>query len=328
MSIMKTGQQRIWIMVGLIVGCYVLVCPLCHGSADPFLDGQIKVLDHRIGSWERSGQIVGWLVFLVFVIGLVVAALQAVTAWWMKILTGVLSVLSAGFVGYYHQFFPADDRSYNKAVRQARGLVETFVLQLEQYPTLDAPTKSGLYSKFQGLIKQVETIENATIYNSAGTSDTEIAQPNSGLNLLPSAHAQPNPDAARVPDWVSNVPSDEKNFYFLGKATAKSFEEARANALLNGRQAATAMFVKLAKGSETLAAKPQLVDQLVGALASSAEIAQTFVAPDSAAGEYRGYALLRVSRSAARFAAESIFVQTSTPYDKTFLDQVQKNEKN
>jgi hypothetical protein len=88
------------------------------------------------------------------------------------------------------------------------------------------------------------------------------------------------------------------------------------------------MFVKLAKGSETLAAKPQLVDQLVGALASSAEIAQTFVAPDSAAGEYRGYALLRVSRSAARFAAESIFVQTSTPYDKTFLDQVQKNEKN
>lgn len=322
---MKIGQQRIWIMVGLIVGCCLLVCPLCQGSADPFLDGQIKVLDHRIGSWERSGQIVGWLVFLVFVIGLVVAALQAVTARWMKILTGVLSVLSAVFVGYYHQFFPADDRSYNKAAREARGLVEAFVFELEQYPTLDAPTKTGLHSKYQSLLGQIETIGNATIYNAVGTSGTEVTKPSAGLNLLPSAYAQPNPDAARVPDWVNSVPSDEKNFYFLGKATAKSFEEAKDNALLNGRQAATAMFVKLAKDSATLAAKPQLIDQLVSALVSSAEIAQTFVAPDSGAGGYRGYALVRVSRNAARFAAESIFVQTSTPYDKAFLDKVQKN---
>src|SRR5207248_369494 len=155
MSILETQNRRIWIVMGLIAGLCLFVASLCYGSADPFLDGKIEVLDHKIGSWERDGHVVGWLIFLVFFIGLVVAALQAVTTWWMKILTGVLSVVSAALVGYYHQFFPADDRAYSKAARQARSRLDAFTLQLAQYHTLDEPTQKGLYEKFQSLIKEV-----------------------------------------------------------------------------------------------------------------------------------------------------------------------------
>jgi len=45
------------------------------------------------------------------------------------------------------------------------------------------------------------------------------------------------------------------------------------------------------------------------------------------AGGYRGFALLRLSRAAALFAAQSIFVQAGVPYDKAFLDTVQKDSK-
>src|SRR5204863_7530924 len=124
---------------------------VCYGSADPFLDGKIQVLESKIGSWERSGHLIGWLVFSVFFIGLVVAALHAVTVWWMKIVTGVLSVASAAIVGYYHQFFPADDRTYDKAVRLARSQVEGFRFQLEQFPTLDPATKERLYKEYHDL---------------------------------------------------------------------------------------------------------------------------------------------------------------------------------
>src|SRR5207248_9004724 len=120
MSILETQNRRIWIVMGLIAGLCLFVASLCYGSADPFLDGKIEVLDHKIGSWERDGRVVGWLIFLVFFIGLVVAALQAVTTWWMKILTGVLPVVSAALVGYYHQVFTADGRASSQAVPHAR----------------------------------------------------------------------------------------------------------------------------------------------------------------------------------------------------------------
>ena len=325
---MKTQEKRIWIVAGLVVGCCLFAVPVCNGTADPFLDGKIQVLESKIGSWERSGHLVGWLVFAVFFIGLIVAALHAVTVWWMKIVTGVLSVASAVIVGYYHQFYPADDRTYNKAVRLARSQVEGFKFQLEQFQTLDPPTKERLYKEYHDLFDRIERIENETIYSSDAALGTQTARNSAGLSLLPSAYADPGSDAGRVPDWVSNLPSDEKNFYFLGKATGKSFEEARDNALENARDGARAKFLERAKGSALLAENLKLVDQLASALASSAEVAQTFVAPDLAAGGYRGYALLRVSRSAARFTAESIFVKTSTPYDKAFLDRIQKESRN
>jgi hypothetical protein len=107
----------------------------------------------------------------------------------------------------------------------------------------------------------------------------------------------------------------------------KTFEEAQQNALFAARNAAMEMFIKSAKESASLGGKPQLMDQMVKALTGVAEIAETFTAPDPVAGGYRSFVLLRLSRTAARFTAESIFVQTSVPYDKPFLDRLQKKAK-
>jgi hypothetical protein len=248
----------------------------------------------------------------------------------MKIVTAGLSFVGAVIIGYYHQFYPADDRTYDKAVRDARGLLEDFSLQLERYPALDAATKSALEDKFRQLIVAIGHIEDATIHSGSAHSGTELTSPGPGLGLilLPSAQAQATPSAPRTPAWVGTLPSDEKNFYFLGNSSGGTFKEARQNALLDARKAVTELFSEYAKESYPLVRNARLVDRLVNALAESAEIADTFVAPEQAAGGYRGYALLRLSKSAARFTAESIFVQTGIPYDKSFLDKVQKDSKN
>jgi hypothetical protein len=312
----------------ILVSSFLCLPTVCSASADPFLDGKIKVVEHKILSWERNGQLVGLLIFLVFFIGLAVTALQAATTRAVKIVAAVLSFLSAATVGFYHQVFPADDRTYGKAARQARSKLNAFVYELEQYPTLDKPTEIALHKKFADLLADIEQIENTTIY----AADVATASKHDiGAILLPSLQAEPTPTptagAVRPPAWAEKVPEDDKNFYFVGNATGNTFEEARQNALKNAQQAADAKFATNAKTSPSLTAKPTFVDEVAKALAAATEAAETFVAPDPAAGGYRAYALLRLPRTAARFTAESIFVQKSVPYDKAFLDRLQKEAK-
>jgi hypothetical protein len=122
------------------------------------------------------------------------------------------------------------------------------------------------------------------------------------------------------------VPSDEKNFYFLGKAKANTFNDARKDAIEKAKTAAAENFSKLANDSPALKNKSQLIDQLVRALVSAGEITQTFVLPDAPSGGFTGYALLRISKGSAGFAAESVFVRTGEPYEKKFLNTVQRKD--
>src|ERR1041384_8143870 len=325
----RRSVRHLFVAIIVIAACFCCV-QSGHASVDPFLDGKIKTLSDRIASWERDGHIVGWLVFSAFFIGLVVTTLQAVPKWWMKILTAGLSLAGAAIIGYSHQFFPADDRTYDKAVRDARNVLEDFSLQLDRYPVLDAETKNALYDKFRQVIVRIGQIEDATIHSGTAHSGTELTNPGPGpaLILLPSAQAKTTPSVARRPAWVDTLPNDERNFYFLGNGGGRTFEEARQNALLDARKVVTKFFTQLANESFSLARNSRLTDRLVTVLGKGAEIADTFVVPEEAAGGFHGYALLRLSKSAARFSAESIFVETSVPYDKSFLNKLQKESQN
>jgi hypothetical protein len=304
----------------IVIGACFCCVQSGHASADPFLDGKIKALTDRIASWERDGHVVGWLVFSAFFIGLMVTMLQVVPRWWMKILTAGLSFVGAVIIGYYHQFYPADDRTYDKAVRDARGLLEDFSLQLERYPALDAATKSALEDKFRQLIVAIGHIEDATIHSGTAHSGTEVTSPGPGLGLilLPSAQAQATPSAPRTPAWVGTLPSDEKNFYFLGNGSGTTFEEARQNALLDARKAVTELFAQYAKESYSLVRNARLVDRLVTALAKGAEIADTFVVPEQAAGGYRGYALFASIQKRSAFYRGKHFRSDQRPVRQIF----------
>jgi hypothetical protein len=215
----KTHQSCFRLISFFAAACCFIFVPISSGaSADPFLDGQIKVLEDTIRSWEKNGHIVGWLIFSVFFLGLAVAAMQAATTRAMKVMAAVLSFLSAVIVGYYHQFFPADDRTYDKAARQAKHRLDAFTRELAQYSTLDEPTKASLHKEFEQVIKAVEEIQETTIYGAEAASRTGKGGLSPGLILLPSAQAQPPTHSVNPPVWAEKPPADEKNFYFVGSA--------------------------------------------------------------------------------------------------------------
>lgn len=80
-------------------------------------------------------------------------------------------------------------------------------------------------------------------------------------------------------------------------------------------------------GVGAIGRQTSVVTHLATALSNAAEIADTFTVPNPAGG-YRGFALLRLPKSAAVFTAQSIFVQTGVPYDDTFLNNLRSGLKN
>jgi hypothetical protein len=313
-------QAKPLVTIGIGAVLFFAIAPLCQAAIDSFLDGQLKVLDSKIASWDHSATVVGTLVFLAVMVGIIVAAMQAASKWWwMKVVIAVLSIIGAGLGAYSHQFFPADDRAYHKAARQAGGLVMSFRLQLERLRRMDDKTRDSLYDSFKDLLVQVGQIEE-------GIADAAVSSPKvTTISLISSAYAQTEP-VKGTPEWVTNPPNDEKNFYFAGSASAKSFDQAKQDAIANAQAAASASFRKEATNSVELKDKPALVDQLVHAIVAGGEITRTLVLPSATGDEFTGYALMRISKAPARFAAESIFVRKSEAYDKLFLNHVQPKE--
>jgi hypothetical protein len=312
---------KILFLTLIVAGSCFLCVPMGCASADPFLDGQMKNIESKIGHWERNSYIIACLTYAVTALGAMVALAQKATSNWIRGSAAALAIVSAIILPINRQFFPADDRAYQKVATQARNKLDAFGYQLGQFSTLDEATKAALRKKFEGLLTDIGQIEYSTIYN--GTLSTSSPSD----VLLPSAWADQAADGIRPPIWAEKLPADERNLYFLGTAEGKTFDEAHQNALLQARNTATASVAKDAQASAQLANKPQLVQQLAAGLANAAEVGETFTAPNPAGG-YRAFVLLRLSRTAALFAAQSVFVQSGVPYDKAFLDSVQKDEKN
>ena len=314
-------SYAVTIAVGLeLVGFFVTSTG--HASAYPYLDGQVQTIEGRVHSWGTTALTIECLTYAVVAIGIIVAALQAAENKWIKIGAAALAVVSALIVAFNHTFFPADDRAYQKVARHAQRKLADFNLELNRYSEseLDKPTRDGLIDKFRALQQNVDDFEDGTILGgSTETSNT------AGLSLdgifATTAWADEQTDSARVPEWARKVPTDERNIYFLGTGKATTFDGARDTALTKARETVTETVTQAASTLPSLARQPQMVSKLAKALADSAQIAETFTAPSSGGG-FQSSVLLRVSKNAATFTAQSVFVESGVPYDTSFLDKV------
>ena len=308
------------------VCCFFMATLTSQASVDPYLDGQIKIVESRINSWQSTGRTIEWLTYAVAAIGIIVAALQVATNNWVKTGAAVLAVTSALIVGFTHIFFQADDRAYQKVARNARSKLQAFRLELEQYTVLDQETRKGLYQKFGKLQQAVDDFETNTIFGGTTTASSNLS--GFGLDVLfaTTAQADQQSNSVRIPVWAQTVPTDERSIYFLGAADGVTFEQARANSLNKARESVADAVTKTALASPSLVGQPQLIEKLANGLAGFAEIAETFTVP-TPKGAYRSFTLLRISKSAATFTAQSVFVESSVPYDKLFLDKVQTDLK-
>lgn len=306
-----------WVLLVAVAGWFV---PLsCHASADTFLDGQIQLVQSQIQHYVNMAHLLEVFTACVAITGVAVAALQPAEFAGKKFLVGILGVVSTIIVIVNHTFFPAEYRAYNKVADQARIKLNAFSRQLSLYATMNDATRTNLRQQFAALQNEIDQMEYTTIDNA--TQANNVSASSHGFSFLPTAWAQEDASIApAAPDWAKQVPVDG-NLYYLGTADGRTFEEAQTAALANARTGAAGALVKGAAATTQLAGKPELIAKLAKALGESAEVAQTFVAP-APSGGFRGYVLLRLSRSAGGFIARSIFTQAGVPYDEAFLDRI------
>lgn len=308
----------------VVISFWVLSVRVSNASADPFLDGQMKLVESQISRLQNMSYFLGALTLAVFVFGVVVGLLQKANSKGMKITAGVLAFSSAVIVAFTHQFFQADDRAYDKVAQQASMKLKDFAYQLALYPALDDSTKAGLEKQFGELRREIDQLEYTNLHNVAPISSQRTSALWQRSILISEAWADQGAETTiHAPAWAEKVPVDEYNLYYLGAADGKTFQEAQDNALLNARTSAASAFVQAAAASTQLAANTELIEELAKALGGSAQVSETFVAPNPGGG-FHGYVLLRLSRNAAAFTARSVFVKTGAHYDVKFLDTINK----
>jgi hypothetical protein len=297
----------------LVAGLFLTGAVICHASADPFLDGEIKKIETSISEWRRISHNLALLTYLAAALGIIVASVQAMKSKWLKGAAAVLAVTSTLILGYIHQCYPADDRAYDKAARLTDRKLTGFRLELQQYEgkDLDQAARQDFYGKFAELLNQLDQIRGSTLDGPRiGMSGPSLEY----FSLISSAWAgQPGP-----PNWVAQLPNDGQNLYFQGVAEAITLELARKASLENAQAAASVAIARGANTSLAVANKPKLVADLAKALTAATEVAETFSLPQPG-GKIRAYTLLRLSKGTAGFTARSIFVQNGIPYDNKFL---------
>jgi hypothetical protein len=305
------------LLLSLVLAAFLI--PVCdQASADPVLDSGIQMLQDKIHGYYKTAHILEAVSALVILIGLAVGAAQAGDFPVKKFIVAGLGVLSAAIVGLTPVFSRAPYRAYENVANHMQAMLANFTWKMKQYTPLTDQMTKELRSQFTDLLQQVQTMEDVQINNNLPPAAARTAV--RGFSFLPEAWAQqPSASAAALPLWVKEVPVDN-NIYYLGTGDGTTFNEAHDKALASARSGATSAWVQAASGPQ-LVGKTALIDQLAKALGEAAEPSQSYVAPVPGGG-FRGYVLLRLSRTAAAFSVQAVFSEARVPPDEKLLDAI------
>ena len=289
---------------------------------DPFLEGKVHAIENQIIGWEHEASIIRNLTFAVIALGIIIAALQTVKPVWVKILVAVLSVSTSLIAAYTGVYYSADHRAFERLSKFAQYKVGDFRDEVEPVPHPDDTLLKVFRDKLSKIKGEIARFEEETLKNLVPSTPTTML---SWPGISSAFAADEAPSAMRAPEWLKNPPRDDRNLYFVGVAEGTSVEAARTNALESARSIAAKTIESAARKSQQLNAKEEYIADFTQAVASPAEVVNTFVTPNAQSGTYRASALLRLPRSVAAFNAETFFVDKGLPYDQTLLRGIESN---
>ncbi|WP_148046533.1 hypothetical protein [Pseudomonas vranovensis] len=283
-------------LIKVIGFMYLLFClPAYADSADPMLsyfDELLKTCYAQLETWRSSYQWQVTLTIMVGVMGLVAAALQGLSSNYVKIITVVFGLIISAVTYAVNTL----EMTNYKQISLSISKVEKIVLKMEaarlNYKTFKKPDNELAAEEFQKQYARFQTIVDPP--------DIEPLKAGYQFSLLSSAHAQD------TPPWLTRLPDNPKNLYFVGIADSAQLPDAQAQSIYTGKMAAT-QFIR-----ETLQASMENsgpVDPLVDTLARSAEEVDNHITYDEKTGLYRYYSLIRVNRFQAQNSTRFVYLQ-------------------
>jgi hypothetical protein len=297
-------------------------------AADPFrqtLLDTLRDIENPIQEWEKAGSLELSATIIIGIIGLVITLIQAISSFWIKIVTALLGFISGSLILVNQNCFDADHRAYRSLAKRSHELVDNFKMQLRRLAPdpLIPLTKDQFDDLFKQLLKlkgDVGDLDRATFGKNA-VPPASASTGSVSFSLINSAYAQERVND--MPEWAKVLPVDTDNIYFVGVANDRTAAAARDAAQKQAKAAVDSSFETALHSYSKIPADD--VTHLAHEISESGEVVTTFVEP--ASGSYRGYALVRVPRSLTALSAKGFFLAHKLSFDPKFLDQMATGNK-
>lgn len=264
-------------------------------------DGMLEIVNETlrepirlVAEWETNNTWAFTLVALVFLIGAVIAIIHSLpNQHHAKIGAVVLGSAVTLLTALSNAYFDFDHRQYKSMASQGRQLlseIRALQLQMKDVPTDNRQARESLLQEIRGHRNAIMAIPAQFRSRDKGQ---DVATPARTAAWVPSwistAHAQQTP----APAWVAQLPTDERNWYFVGYADGADFSQVKSASGERARQDARAFLGdRLARGGAGG------VDAGAAALylLESSRVAGTYSYFDAKLNAFRFYTLLAMNR--------------------------------
>lgn len=296
---------------GLIALACIMTSAEIAWSADAGLDlinDFIAKALQTIQSWENKALYAELIAVAIVILGLITGALQKIETSWTKGVTATCGLLIGCLTVVGNMVFDHDHRQFRSMAHDAQTLVDEIKLIRSLYASANPDNQRSMLEDVAVKNRRILQLEQ-----------TQKSERQAGLSLIPVAFA------GGQPRWVTHVPSDKDNYYFVGVSDNRSYESAKQASKENALEEATSFFVSLFGKS------PQQIqvdnESLSGYLVKSAQVRETHFEYDTRSTTYRYYTLVRVNKQIANTDLRlfSVGKNTSVPtgYSQT-LKQTQR----
>ncbi|WP_447789257.1 hypothetical protein [Pseudomonas farris] len=259
-----------------------------------YFDELLKTCHDQLNTWRSNYRLQVGTAILVSVLGLVAAALQGISASYVKSATVALGVVISAITIAMNTLEMNNYRQISISIDKVEKIVRKMETARLNYRTFKKPDNELAAEEFQKQFARYQAIVDPP--DTGPTRSTGYQ-----LKLLPSAYAEES-----LPDWLKQLPDNPKNLYFVGVADSAQLPDAQTESIRTAKIAAT-QFLR-----ETLQASMDgtgSVDPLVDTLTRSADEVDNHITYDEKTGLYRYYSLVRVNRFQAQSNTRFLYLK-------------------
>ena len=259
------------------------------------VDEALKEPTRLVAEWESDRSIALGLVLVVVVLGAAIAVIHSLSENAAKIGAVVLGSLVTMLTAVSNTYFDFDHRQYKAMASQGRQLLTEINIRkmlLADPQVTERLAREAIFEEIRRHANAIVTLpanfKERAVQGAALEAPARVAQ-----MLISPALADPS----GAPDWISRLPADNENLYFLGNADGRDY--------LAAREAAKQQAYEQARGY--LAGRLQTtgnsrgVDSASAAryLLESARVVNTYSTYDRSRNVFRAYTLLSLSKKVA-----------------------------
>ena len=280
----------------------VLVIAACAIAGQAHADTLLQSVDEAlkepvrlVAEWESDRSIALSLVLIVVVLGAAIAVIHSVSEKAAKVGAVVLGSLVTMLTAVNNAYFDFDHRQYKAMASQGRQLLTEINIRkmlLADFPVEQKQAREAIFEEIRRQANAIVALPASFKERAVQGAALDLPARVTGMLISPALA-----DQSRAPDWISKLPADDENLYFLGISDGRDYVAVReasknnaydqARAYLDGRLRTSGT----GGGVDSTSAAKYLLD--------SARVAGTYSNYDRSRSAFRSYTLLSVSKKVA-----------------------------